>query len=44
MNEFHKELTDKFAMIALQELLRDDLAKSDTKQMGSQWAFTGKTS
>lgn len=37
MNEFHKELTDKFATIALQQLLRDDLSKSTDKQMGSKW-------
>ena len=35
---YESDLLDAFAMTALQELLRDDLAKTVEKQMGYAWA------
>ena len=34
---YENDLLDAFAMTAMQELLRDDLAKSVDKQMGYEW-------
>lgn len=35
---YENDLLDAFAITALQELLKDDLAKSIEKQMGYDWA------
>lgn len=35
---YEKDLLDAFAMTALAELLKDDLAKPVDKQMGYDWA------
>ena len=37
MNDYESDLLDAFAMTAMQELLRDDLAKPVDKQMGYEW-------
>lgn len=34
---YESDLLDAFAITAMQELLRDDLAKSVDKQMGYEW-------
>lgn len=34
---YEKDLLDGFALTAMQELLRDDLAKPIEKQMGYEW-------
>lgn len=38
MSEHEEDLLDTFAVVALGELLRDDLAKPIDKQMGYEWA------
>lgn len=38
MNDYEEDLLDSFAVVALAELLRDDLPKSVATQMGYKWA------
>ena len=38
MNDYEQDLVDSFAMVALGELLKNDLPRAVEKQMGYKWA------